>query len=128
MKTDKVLVKKSTIDGNGVFALRDFKKDEVILHWDTTHILSKEVVDKMSIDEKKYISLLNDTYLIMQDPEKFVNHSCEPNTTAKNFCDIAVRDIKEGEEITADYTEELPANTSMECYCGSSKCKKTICS
>jgi uncharacterized protein len=126
MMTDKVIVKKSAINGNGVFAIRDFKKGEVILHWDISHVLTKEAVDKMSNDEKKYISLLNNTYVIMQEPEKFVNHSCEANTTAKDFCDVAVRDIREGEEITADYTEELPANTSMECHCGSSKCKKII--
>jgi len=56
------------------------------------------------------------------------NLSCEPNTTAKNFCDIAIKDIKAGDEITADYTEELPPNTSMKCNCGSKKCKKIICS
>jgi uncharacterized protein len=128
MKTDKVLVKKSKIDGNGVFALRDFKKNEIILHWDISHVLSIETVDSMSKEEKKYISFFNNTYVVMQEPEKFVNHSCEPNTTAKNFCDVAVRDIKKGEEITANYTEELLPNTSMECNCGSSKCKKIICS
>jgi len=126
MKTDKIIVKESVIDGKGVFAIRDFKKDEIILHWDISHALSRETVEKMSIEEKKYISFFNNTYVVMQDPEKFVNHSCEPNTTAKDFCDIAVRDIKEGEEITADYTEELPAGTLMECHCGSSKCRKII--
>ena len=57
---------------------------------------------------------------------RFVNHSCDANTTAKNFSDVAKRDISKGEEITADYTEELPSNTYMECKCGSKNCKKII--
>jgi len=126
MKSDKVIIKNSSIDGKGVFALRDFKKGEVILHWDISHILPKEKVDQMTDEEKKYISFLDDKYVVMQEPEKYVNHSCKPNTIAKNFCDVAIKDIKRGEEITADYTEELPPNTSMKCNCGSSKCKKII--
>jgi len=61
-------------------------------------------------------------YVIMQDPEKYVNHSCDANTTAKQFCDIAKRDIKKGEEITANYKEELSPSTEMKCNCGSKNC------
>lgn len=126
MQSDNVIVKKSYIEGKGVFASRDFKKGEIVLHWDISHTLSKEKVDKMSNKEKKYISLLDNKYVIMQEPERFVNHSCSANTTAKNFCDIAKRDISKGEEITANYTEELLPNTSMKCNCGSKNCIKTI--
>jgi hypothetical protein len=48
----------------------------------------------MSEEQQKYISFLNQTYVIMQEPEKRVNHSCNANTTAKDFCDVAIRDIK----------------------------------
>lgn len=80
----------------------------------------------MSNEEKKYISFLDDKYVIMQEPEKYVNHSCEPNTTTQNFCDVAIRDIKRGEEITGDYNEELPPDAHMVCNCGSKKCRKII--
>ena len=126
MNTDEVMVKNSKIEGKGVFALRNFKKGEVILHWDASKTLLKEVSDKMSQNDKKYISFLGGKYIIMQAPEKYVNHSCEPNTTAKNFCDIAIRDIKKEEEITADYAEELPPDTYLECHCGSKKCRGGI--
>ncbi|MBI5415096.1 SET domain-containing protein [Candidatus Peregrinibacteria bacterium] len=126
MKTDQVLVKNSGIEGKGVFAHRDFKKGEIVLHWDTSHTLPKEKVEKMSNEEKKYISFLDGKYVILQEPEKYVNHSCEPNTTAQHFCDVAMRDIQQGEEITADYSEELPPNTYMECNCGRKKCRKII--
>ena len=68
----------------------------------------------------------NNKYIITQEPECFVNHSCEANTYSKDFCEIALRDINEGEEITADYTNDIPPNTKMNCNCGSDKCKKII--
>lgn len=62
----------------------------------------------------------------MQSPEKYVNHSCNANTYSDNFCDIAKRDIKEGEEITADYSKDMLTNDFMKCNCESKDCKKII--
>jgi len=77
-----------------------------VLHRDTSHTTTKENVDKMTPEQEKYISFLDQTYVIMQEPEKFVNHSCDANTTAKDFCDVASRDIMKGEEITANYGDD----------------------
>lgn len=126
MKTDKVKIKKSNIEGKGVFAARSFKKNEVVLRWDILHILSKTAAKKITDDDKKYISFLNGKYILMKESEKYINHSCEANTTVKNFCDVALRDIKEGEEITSDYSKNLLPDTVMECKCESRKCKKKI--
>lgn len=106
MQTDAVEVKPSTIEWKGVFALRDFKKGEIVLHRDISHTTNENEVKKMSAEQQKYISFLNQTYVIMQAPEKFVNHSCEANTTAKDFCDVTIRDIKKWEEITANYGDD----------------------
>ena len=121
-----VAVKDSKIEGKGVFAARDFKKGEVVLKWDTSNELSKEEVDNISEDEKRYVTHLDGKYVLMPAPERYVNHSCEANTTAENFCDVAVRDIKEGEEITADYEEESVPRLNMECKCGSKNCRGII--
>lgn len=126
MKSDDVIVKKFPIHGRGVFAARDFKKGEVVLHWDISHILSKEEVEKMNEEEKRYVAFSGGKYIIMQAPEKYVNHSCTANTWVKDFCDVAVRDISKGEEITADYSEELPPCFFMKCNCGSKNCRKII--
>ncbi len=124
MKSDKVIVKNSNIEGLGIFALRNFKKGEIVLHWNTSHILSKEKIDQMSNKKKKYISFLDNKYVIMQEPEKYVNHSCNSNTITKKFCDIAIKNIQAGEEITTDYNKELISKISIKCNCGSKKCKK----
>ncbi len=60
----------------------------------------------------------------MQSPERFVNHSCDANTSVKNKCDIASRDIKKGEEITSDYSNQ--GVELFKCCCGSKNCKKII--
>jgi len=126
MKIDDVIVQNSKIHGKGVFALCNFKKGEIVLRWDISNTLSKEEADKKSDKEKRYITFLDDKYVIMQEPEKYVNHSCDANTTAKDFCDIAIRDIKRGEEITGNYAENLLPNSFLKCNCGSKNCKKII--
>lgn len=122
-----VIIKKSKIKGKGVFAARDFKKGEVILIWDITHKIIKEEMAKLSEDEKNHLSYIGDgDYVVMKFPEKYVNHSCDPNTYVKNQKDIALRDIKKGEEITTDYSLNGVDDWKMECKCGSKNCRKII--
>jgi len=118
-----VIVKKSKIHGIGVFAVRDFKKGEIVLHWKPKY-LPLSVKDTFSDVEKHYIYILEDKIRVMQEPEKFVNHSCDNNTYVIDECDVAIRDIKEGEEITANYDND--GITEFECKCGTDKCKKII--
>lgn len=126
MQSDIVIVKSSSINGKGVFAAKDFKKGEVVLHWDTSNLITKEEFEKKTDKEKTNIFLVNNKYGIMAEPEKYANHSCNANTTTKNFCDIAIRDISIGEEITVDYSEALPHGVILKCNCGSNNCKKII--
>lgn len=109
-----------------VFAARNFKQGEIVLRWDINKSLSKREYDKLSEEEKNYISFIDGKYTVMQEPEKFVNHSCSSNTIAKDYCDIAVKDIKKGDEITSDYSCGLPPGIEMECNCGEDNCKRII--
>lgn len=86
--------------------------------------MEKSEVDKLSSKEKHYIDQVGKKYFLMQTPEKYVNHSCEPNTTAKNHCDVAIRDIKVGEEITSNYSKN--SLMPFKCKCGSKKCNRII--
>ena len=116
-------VKKSKIIGKGVFALRDFKKGEVVLKWNPKSITKAEA-ENLPSAEKNYVLHRGRKFYIMQDPERFVNYSCESNTFTKDFSDIASRDIKKGEEITTTHDEE--DINAFECRCGSKKCKTII--
>lgn len=121
-----VIAKKSKIEGKGVFALHDFKKGDVVIKWDISHQLTPEEVKKLPEKEKRYVSCLNGKYILMQSPSKYVNHSCDANTYAYNFCDMAKRNIKKGEEITGDYSEAEIPDFEMKCNCGSKNCRRII--
>jgi SET domain-containing protein len=121
-----LIIKNSEINGKGIFANKDFKKGEIILEWDTTHELKEEEVKELSDNEKKYVSYENGKYILMQEPEKYMNHSCDSNTYAKEFQDIAKKDIKKGEEITTTYPEEEIPDNQMKCNCKSKNCRGII--
>ena len=122
-----IIIKKSKTNKKGVFAARNFKKSEVVLKWKSNKILTKEQVDKLSKSEKHYVSsYVPGEYLFQQAPERYVNHSCSPNTEVKNNCDIAIKDIKKSEEITSDYTKDHNLQTHFKCHCGSKKCRGFI--
>ena len=119
-----IVIKKSKINKKGVFAARDFKKDEIVLKWNPK-ILRKSEVEKLRGNQKHYLyKVSKNKIFLMQSPEKFVNHSCEANTRVKNNCDVAVRNIKKGEEITSDYGKG--GSISFECKCGSKNCRGVI--
>ena len=123
--SNHILVKKSKINKKGVFAVKDFKKGEIALKWNPKIIVRSEI-DKLPKTEKHYIQKINSNkYLLMQPPERYVNHSCDPNTYVKNNCDIALKNIRKGEEVTSDYAK-IGAFVHFKCNCGSKNCQKII--
>ena len=115
-----VIIKKSKIHGRGVFANRDFKKGDVVIKLDTSNIVSTEDLKKMSVEELKRVFFMDGKHRVAQEPENCVNYSCDPNTAPIDFCDVAIRDIKKGEEITSTPTFDKIKN----CNCGSKNCRK----
>lgn len=120
-----IIIRKSKIHGTGVFANRDFKKGEIIIKYNLKP-LTKEEFDNLSEKEKHYTSKENGQYFLFLPPERFVNHSCEANTNPKDKCDIAIRNIKKGEEITTDYTKDNVPNLNTKCNCRSKNCRGII--
>ncbi len=119
-----VIVKKSKIDKEGVFAARDFKKGDMVLKWNPK-VIKKSEADKLRASQKYYLYPAGkNKYFLMQPPEKFANHSCEPNTRVKNRGDVAIKNIKKGEEITSDYRKS--GQVSFLCKCGSKNCRRMI--
>ena len=126
MKTMEVIVKESKIHGKGVFALRDFRKGEVVIRWDISHQLTPEQVKKLPKSEKDYVAFVDGKYIAMQPPARYTNHMCDANLCVKDFCYVAKRDIKKGEEIGEDYAEDETPGFRMKCNCGSKNCRKII--
>lgn len=126
-----ITIKESKIKGKGVFALKDFKKDEFILHVDGEVMetedpssLSKEIQDNCFPFYKKGNKR---KYVLPKSPWRHINHSCNPNAGIKNNRDIvAMRPIKKGEEIVFDYAMNNVDRWEMKCNCGSKNCRKII--
>lgn len=123
---EDLVVKESTIEGKGVFANRNFKKGEVITKWHTSKQITNEQLNALSEEEKRHVICYKGKNIVMGSPERYVNHSCDANTHAENFCDVASKDIKRGEEIMANYSETMASGDSMKCNCGSKNCRKII--
>jgi hypothetical protein len=117
-------LKPSNIDGVGVFAVKDIAKGTYVFAEDDEPIVW---IDKQSVSAlPKELKRLYEDFSIITDgkygcPESFdklttswyLNHSEDPNVAAdENYTFYALRDIKAGEELTADYRtySELPSN------------------
>ncbi len=123
-----VHVATSPMQGQGVFADRGFKTGELVLEIDDTHV----VTDETQLTQEQHdfdLDYIGDKQILMQSPEKYINHSCEPNTFVKTKNGVrqvlAMRDISRGEEITYDYAVNGDNDGTFSCHCGSEKCRKT---
>ena len=118
-------LKESKISGKGVFATRCFQPGEVVIKWDISQRISAKNFETLSEAERqKTIPLDSGDFILMQPPASFVNHSCSPNTEVRDFSDIAVRVIEEGEEVTSDYSGY--SSVSFKCNCGQASCRTRI--
>jgi SET domain-containing protein len=123
---DDVEVRASGIQGRGLYALREFNAGEIVLRWDLSHTIPNEQVALLTEAERRYTHPLDDQWtLIVQPPERFVNHNCRNNTEVRDFCDVALRRIEAGEEITSDYGSDGSA-VRFDCLCGSDNCRGQI--
>lgn len=130
----RLITKGSDIEGRGVFATALIKRGEIIVRWGgtvytTQQLLNGETNEQTAcqIDDNHYIA---SPVTAKQDEEDFMNHSCDPNTWMDDEVTIsAKRDIKPGEEITADYALWVADPGFIiiaDCRCGSLLCRKKI--
>lgn len=126
-----VVVKKSGISGKGGFSNRSFRKSQVILEMDDSHVVAdpSKLTKKQHEYELDYLA--DGKIVIMQAPERYINHSCDPNSYVKTINGIrkvfAMRDILKGEEIVGDYSINGYNEGTFECRCGSKNCRVIYC-
>lgn len=121
---EDVIVKDAGKKGKGVFALRNFKKGEFIFRGKKGKVIHKKDIPKLSPEERVHLNEIDyNTYEMMRAPERFINHSCNPNSIAKGRSAFALRNIRKGEEITADYRISAFDRNRWRCYCGSKNYK-----
>lgn len=113
--------------GIGIFAVRNFVKDELVYSFFQGKLLNKKYLMGLSDEERKYIDKVGDElYEIIESPAQFVNHSCNPNVVERNHVGYGLRNIQSGEEITIDYEAVEYVGPVFECCCSESNCRKHI--
>jgi uncharacterized protein len=121
-----VEVRASKIHRFGLYALRAFAPGEVVLSWDLSQTIANEEVTTLSEEVRHFTHPLNENRtLIVQPPARFVNHSCNNNTVVRDFCDVAIKPIAIGDEITSDYGADGSAS-GFACLCGSENCRGSV--
>ena len=118
----------SSIHGQGVFARRPFRRDELVLPIDDSRIVNaNDPLDSSKGELEHHQDYLGDHDVLMQEPERYINHCCEPSAFVKTYDRVryvvAYRDISAGEEITYDYCINSYGDFEWECSCGHPKCR-----
>jgi SET domain-containing protein len=121
-------VVRSSIDGYGVIATRDFAEGEIIAEVEGVLWREGDPVDD------RYSLLMGEGYFLdMVDQTRWINHSCDPNAEVEVGLTgergpwahiIAIRPIRAGEEINYDYA--FAAEVAEPCRCGARDCRGYI--
>jgi hypothetical protein len=130
----KIYKENSLIDGEGIFAGESIPKGTIVFYYSSNDVyVSKKEFQRSSNFEKQQICKfgVEDEFgkWIVTDGD--ANHSCDSNILSMFvdglYCDVAVKDIRIGEEITIDYGlfySSFP--WKMICRCNSYNCRGII--
>ena len=128
-------IKKSNIDknGKGLYAKKDIKKGTKIINYVGNIITGKQSDENPKFDNKKpiYLFNLNNRYDLDGDVSwntaRLINHSCSNNADyvgkGLKVWIKAIKNIKQGEEITCDYGFSYDSDyKQFPCKCKSFNC------
>jgi SET domain-containing protein len=129
----KYKIKKSNIDNKGLYASKNIKAKEIVIHYKGKLVTKKEVEKNPKFDNDKAIYLfnVNNRYDLDGDFEyndaRLINHSCNPNCEVDGkglkLWIFALRDIKKGEELSYDYGFGYDKDyKQFICKCGANNC------
>jgi predicted enzyme related to lactoylglutathione lyase len=102
-----VTIGKGTMSGKGLYAARDFRKDEVVIKYELKPLTFKEL---KALPPEDYAAThnVNGQIYLYPEPTRYVSHSENPNVKNdhEQQADVALRDIKAGELITVDSSHD----------------------
>ena len=118
----------SKIEGLGVNAGEEINAGELITKFKGKKKFLLVTNKKESLSHPNWVGVAKNQWIDPEKPQKFINHSCNPNASIKGRLSIvALRKIKEGEEITFDYSViEGDQRWEMKCLCGEKNCRGLI--
>ena len=127
-----VTISPSLIHGLGVFAARGFASGESILAIDDSRVVDEQhpLRDECGECEQYCDYLAGGKIVLLQSPERYLNHSCQPNAYIKTVAGqrhlLSLIPIRAGQEITIDYSLNCHGGESWQCACGNPDCRQVI--
>jgi SET domain-containing protein len=127
-------VKETKGKGKGLFAKEFVPKGTIVcFECKKCRVLTASELDYDKMSEAQKIKLLDwayrkkdGTFVAPCDETRYVNHSCNANVLGTEFgFDIAVRNIRKGEEATYDY-RDFYDEVKMPCRCKEKNCCKVV--
>jgi SET domain-containing protein len=134
----RIEIRPSPIGGRGMFATSAINAGEVVVIWGgvvftrvEVDVGKAEVHSTVPIGEHLYLGRRVGEYDRERDDRgDFMNHSCDPSCWMRDEVTlIARRDIRPGEELTADYVmweNDESFTKPWRCACGSTLCRRSI--
>jgi SET domain-containing protein len=112
--------------GRGLFAAEPIAAGTEILRF-TGPVLTLNEVRARGAAAANALQIGIDRYLYLDEPGRFVNHSCAPNAAVLGDTSLAaIRAIPAGEEIRFDYSTTVSDGWTMACRCGSTECRGLV--
>lgn len=119
----------SAIDRVGGFARANIPAGARVIEYVGERISKAEALRRCEANNE-YIFTLDEEHdldgNVPWNPARLLNHSCAPNCEAESDNDriwiIALREIREGEELTFNYGYDLHNYREHPCQCGASNC------
>ena len=126
-------IKKSKIDKNGLYAVRDIRKGTKIIEYKgkLISVRQSEIDPKFDNGKAIYLFKINKKYDLDGDfkfnTARLINHSCDPNCevfgSGLKVWVYAMKNIKKGDELSYDYGFSYDDDyKNYPCKCGTNKC------
>lgn len=113
--------------GRGLFAGEPIAAGMEILRLTGPHLTLHEVRAKGPSQAANALQIGIDRYLDLDEPGRFINHSCAPNAAViRDTVVVAIRPIPAGEEIRFDYSTTISDGWTMACRCGAAECRGLV--
>ena len=122
-------VRQSAIHGTGGYARKDIPSGIRIIEYVGERIDKIESAKRCEAENAYIFTIDDDCDLdgnVARNPAKFINHSCAPNCEAEwdegRIFINALRDLKQGEELTFNYGFDLEDYLDNVCQCRTPAC------
>jgi SET domain-containing protein len=135
-ETPDFILKQTKNKGAGVFANRDFQKDEFLCQFNSDKIYTREdAPGDFNAPLNYYLQIGANTYIkpasiSLFSIAYFVNHGCDPNGGLRinKEADLyAIKNIQKGEEVIFDYSTTMYNDKwTMKCCCESENCRGLV--